>query len=223
MTTIPICEFFLSIQGEGSYIGRPCTFVRTFGCNLRCVWCDTFFSWEKEDGSRSVMTLDQVRDRIASYGCSIVEFTGGEPLLHAKSLVPLIDRLIKSGYVVLVETNGSQDISVLPPATHVVMDMKCPGSGMNDKMMFENFEFLKLTDDLKFVLSGRDDYLYAMELILEHNLQDKVNCILSPVSSSCAPADLAEWLVEDTVKLGPKVFMQVQLHKILWDPNERER
>jgi 7-carboxy-7-deazaguanine synthase len=134
-----------------------------------------------------------------------------------------MDALSQRGYTVLLETNGSLDIGAVPNSVHIVMDVKCPSSGMHDRMYFENFNLLKSIDDVKFVIADRTDFDYAVDVILTHGVHRKANCILSPGSPTCDPRDLAAWLLEKTAKLGPSVFMQLQLHKYIWDPNERER
>jgi len=132
-------------------------------------------------------------------------------------------KLVDAGSTVLLETNGSQNLEKVPPEVHVVMDVKCPSSGMHDKMDFWNFKLLRPTDDVKFVLANEEDYNYAKDMILKYHLYDMCNCILSPVTPGLRPQALASWLVRDTKTFGRLVWMQLQLHKILWDPNERKR
>lgn len=223
-TTLPIIELFCSIQGEGSYIGRPCTFVRLFGCNLRCGWCDSRFSWDKAFKHEvQDMSYAQILERIKEFGCSIVEITGGEPLIHGEAIAEFMQILLDEGYTVLLETNGSKDLTVVPLGVHVIMDVKCPGSGMHERLDLANFARLKTTDDIKFVLANEADYDYAKKVILENDLHENFNCILSPVTPGCSPQDLAAWVVRDTEELGERVWMQIQLHKYIWDPNERKR
>lgn len=222
--TLPISELFLSIQGEGSYSGYPCTFVRLFSCNLRCSWCDSRFSWDKKFKHEVVdMTYEELLAQVKKLNCKVVEITGGEPLLHKDKIVGFMKLLLERGYTVLLETNGSKDMNMVPGGVHIVMDIKCPGSGMHEHMDFSNFGKLKHTDDIKFVIKSREDYDYAADLILKHGLHERFNCFFGPVWPDCKPADLAAWVIEDAPQFGPRIKMQLQMHKFIWDPNERKR
>jgi 7-carboxy-7-deazaguanine synthase len=201
-----ITEIFHSIQGESSHAGRPCVFVRLTGCNLRCRWCDseyTFTGGEK-------ISLDDVMARVASYGCNLVEVTGGEPLAQAESL-DLVRRLLDEGYEVLIETSGSIDITPVDRRAKLILDVKCPGSGEADKNRWQNLEALRDHDEVKFVIADRTDYEYALQVIAERRLSGRV-LLFSPVWGEMDPKTLAEWMLADRV---PARF-QTQLHKHLW-------
>jgi 7-carboxy-7-deazaguanine synthase len=212
-----ITEIFHSIQGESTWAGAPCTFVRLTGCPLRCVWCDTTYAFQ--GGER--MTLEAILARVREVGCPLVELTGGEPLAHANALV-LARRLIEEGFTVLVETSGSEDVSGLPPEAHVIMDLKCPGSGESSKNRWENLGHLGALDEVKFVVADRVDYEWARDVIAEHGLGRRVEegtlraLLVSPVWGAEGPAleDLAAWILEDRLP----VRFQTQLHKHIWGP-----
>ena len=213
-----ITEIFHSIQGESTWVGAPCTFVRLTGCPLRCVWCDTEYSFH--GGER--MTLVQVVERVQEIGCPVVEITGGEPLVHRNAFL-LADQLLEDGFTVLVETSGAMDISPLDPRIHVIMDLKCPGSGESAKNRWENLEHLDGRDELKFVLADRTDYEWARGVIRERGLEARVRegslraILLSPVWDGLDRQELAEWILED----GLEVRFQTQLHKHIWDPQRK--
>ena len=207
--TMKICEIFYSIQGESTFSGFPCIFVRTSGCNLRCTYCDTKFAYE--EGSE--MTVNEIIERIKQYNCRMLEITGGEPLLQ-EDVYKLIERALKKKYKVLLETNGSLRINKLPVQVIKILDVKCPGSGQSDLMDFENLSYLNKEDQIKFVLSDRADYDWAKEIMLADNLINRVNVLLSPVFGSLELKKLAEWILADNLD----VRFQIQLHKIIWDP-----
>lgn len=201
-----ITEIFFSIQGESSHAGRPCVFVRLTGCNLRCRWCDSEYTFT--GGER--MSEDQILERVKSYGCNLVEVTGGEPLAHAEAF-PFIERLCNEGFEVLIETSGSIDIQPVDKRAKLIMDIKTPGSGEVAKNRWENLEHLREHDEIKFVLDGRADYEWARELVAEKKL-DRWTVIFSPVWGELSMKDLAEWMLADRV---PARF-QTQLHKHIW-------
>jgi len=213
-----ITEIFHSIQGESTWVGAPCTFVRLTGCPLRCVWCDTEYSFH--GGER--MGLSRILERVQDIGCPVVEITGGEPLVHRNAFV-LARRLLAEGYDVLVETSGAMDISPLDPRVHVIMDLKCPGSGESAKNRWENLEHLDGRDELKFVLADRADYEWARDVIRTRGLEARVRkgslraILLSPVWDGLDPQALAEWMLED----GLEARFQTQLHKHIWDPERK--
>jgi len=206
-----ITEIFRSIQGESSHAGRPCTFVRLSGCNLRCLWCDTTYSWEQG----APMSIDAVLAEVEGHGCPLVEITGGEPLAQAE-MPELARRLVEAGYEVLVETNGSLPIDVLDERVVAIVDMKCPSSGMAGKMDWDNIERLRERDELKFVIANREDFDYAAQAV-RRILPQARPILFSPVLSMLAPAELAAWILESRlpVRLG------LQLHKFIWDPDKR--
>ncbi|HEU5182857.1 MAG TPA: radical SAM protein [Candidatus Polarisedimenticolia bacterium] len=210
--TLQITEIFHSIQGESTQTGRACTFVRLTGCNLRCVWCDTAYAFE---GGES-MSIEAIAERVASYGTDLVLLTGGEPLAQ-DGVHLLISRLLEQGREVMIETGGSLDIARLDRRVRVVLDVKCPGSGMEPKNRWENLEHLKPTDEIKFVLNDRRDYEYARDLIRRRDLAGRATLLLSPVHGVLAPRDLAEWILSDRLPAR----LQLQIHKMIWAPDAR--
>ena len=211
---IKINEIFKSIQGESTYAGLPCTFVRLAGCNLRCTYCDTNYAYYhgKE------ISDDEIIAKIEEYGVKFVEFTGGEPLLQ-EDTPQLIKTLLDKGYEVLIETNGSICIGCLDKRLNIIMDYKTPKSGMNERMRVKNFEFLKETDQIKFVLMDESDYQWAKDIIISNNLLDKYNNILmSPAYGELSPKSLVTWVLNDNLP----VRVQLQIHKYIWAPDERE-
>jgi 7-carboxy-7-deazaguanine synthase len=220
-----ITEIYKSLQGESTYAGMPCVFVRLTGCNLRCTWCDTEYSFY---GGKK-MTPEQVFDEVEHLSPTggLVEITGGEPMLQERELVPLMQRLADSGYTVLLETSGERPLENVPVAVVKIVDVKCPDSGEGGTFREENLQTLKSHDEVKFVISGRSDYEFAREFTAHHNLARRVNAVLfSPAfskqasrardASNCLldPQELAEWMLEDNVpaRLG------LQIHKLIWDP-----
>ncbi len=210
-----ITEIFHSIQGESTWAGVPCTFVRITGCPLRCTWCDTAYAFQ--GGTR--MTLDEIVEQVQAFGCPVVEITGGEPLAHRNAFT-LADRLVAEGYTVLVETSGSEDVSPLDPAVHVIMDLKCPGSGESHRNRWENLAHLDAGDEIKFVIADRADWDWAAATIREHGLDDRVRqgtlraLLVSPVWGEAGPEleAFASWILESRLP----VRMQTQLHKHIW-------
>jgi 7-carboxy-7-deazaguanine synthase len=213
-----ITEIFHSIQGESTWAGLPCTFVRLTGCPLRCVWCDTAYSFH--GGEK--MALEGIMDRVREIGCPLVEITGGEPLIH-RNAFELARRLVEDGYTVLVETSGSEDISPLDPRVHVIMDLKCPGSGESERNRWENLDHLDERDEVKFVVADRADYEWAREVIRERGLGDRVRrgglraILISPVWDQVDLEALAGWILEDALP----VRFQTQLHKHIWGPDRK--
>ncbi|HLK86674.1 MAG TPA: radical SAM protein [Candidatus Binataceae bacterium] len=206
-------EIFFSIQGESTWAGRPCAFVRLTGCDLRCVWCDTEYAFHEG----RTMTVEEAAARLFGYGCDLVEVTGGEPLLQP-GVHRLIARLLDAGMTVLVETSGASDVSRLDPRAVKVMDLKCPGSGESARNRWSNLEHLTPRDEVKFVLADRADYEWARDVIRHHALAARVNAILlSCAFGRLAPAALAAWILEDRLP----VRMQLQMHKHIWAPDSR--
>ena len=215
MTTSPmlrVTEIFHSIQGESSYAGQPCVFVRLTGCPLRCTWCDTDYAFYGGQECSS----DEVLAKVQAYGCRLVEVTGGEPLAQPESL-PFMARLCDAGYTVLLETSGAIDIAPVDPRVHVILDVKCPGSGMTDRMHWPNLSKLTAKDEAKFVLADRTDYDWAREVLAEHGVADRCPVLFSPVFGSLDVRQLAEWILADRLP----VRLQIQLHKVLWPETER--
>jgi 7-carboxy-7-deazaguanine synthase len=210
--TLRITEIFHSIQGESTQTGRACAFVRLTGCNLRCVWCDTAYAFEGGEA----MTLEAIARRVAEFGTSLVLLTGGEPLAQ-EGVHDLIALLLEQGREVMIETGGSLDIAPLDRRVRIVLDVKCPGSGMEPKNRWENLEHLKPTDEIKFVLNDRLDYEYAREILRKHRLAGRAALLFSPVHGTLAPRALAEWILEDRLP----VRLQLQIHKFIWPPDAR--
>lgn len=210
---LKVNEIFKSIQGESSYAGLPCTFIRLTGCNLRCNYCDTVYAYEKG----IVMTLEEILMDVELLGCSLVEITGGEPLLQSE-VSGLVEGLFNKGYKVLVETNGSLDIDVLPQGAVRIMDLKCPDSGMADRMDWQNIERLRPIDEVKFVLSSRGDYLWAREVIERYRLKDKAKVLMGVAYGRIEPRLVAQWILEE----GPEVRFQLQLHRYIWPHGTEE-
>lgn len=205
-----ITEIFHSIQGESTFAGRPCTFVRLTGCPLRCAWCDSEYTFY----GGTEMTLDDVLAKVRSYGCRLVEVTGGEPL-HQPEAFTLIERLCAEGFEVLVETSGAIDIAPVDQRAHIIMDVKCPGSGMMDRMDWKNLERVAGKDEVKFVLKDRADYEFAREIVRRHSLTERCPVLFSPSFGELDPRQLSDWVLADRLP----VRVQLQLHKLIWDPN----
>jgi 7-carboxy-7-deazaguanine synthase len=205
-------EIFYSLQGESTFAGLPCVLVRLTGCQMRCRWCDTAYSFH-EGQWRAV---EEILAEVATYGCPLVELTGGEPLLQPAAL-PLLAALCDQGYTVLLETGGGVDISGVDERVHRIVDVKCPGSGEMDGNHWPNLDLLTARDELKFVLADRGDYEWARHLIHERRLTESNTVHLSPVHGELSPQDLARWVLED----GLPVRVQPQLHKILWGATTR--
>jgi 7-carboxy-7-deazaguanine synthase len=220
-----ITEIYKSLQGESTHAGLPCVFVRLTGCNLRCSWCDSEYTFQ---GGRK-MTAEEVCNEVKrlSPNGGLVEITGGEPMLQERELVPLMRQLLETGYRVLLETSGERPLEHVPAEVIKIVDVKCPDSGESDTFHIENLETLTAHDEVKFVLSGRADYEFARDFTYRHRLEERVNAVLfSPAfrkdatgsrdSSHCLldPQELAEWMLADHVpaRLG------LQLHKFIWDP-----
>jgi 7-carboxy-7-deazaguanine synthase len=210
-----ITEIFYSIQGESTWAGVPCTFVRLTGCPLRCVWCDTAYAFH--GGER--MSFDEIVARVRSYPADVIEVTGGEPLAHAPAFA-LTERLLEEGYTVLVETSGAFDVAPLDPRVHKIMDLKCPGSGESHRNRWENLEHLTERDEIKFVVKDRNDYEWARETIRARGLDARVEAgslralLVSPVWGDIDLEELADWILEDALR----VRLQMQLHKLVWGP-----
>jgi 7-carboxy-7-deazaguanine synthase len=205
MTQLEVIEIFYSLQGESSYMGMPCSFVRLSGCNLRCSYCDTAYSYQ----SGTKMDIASILTELGKYPARVVELTGGEPLWQEHS-IDLMQELVRAGYTVLLETNGSLDLSDVPPAVIKIVDVKCPGSGVPDSFLKWNLKCLNAQDELKFVLTNYRDYSFARDFVLNHDLQGRI-IHFSPVSTVLKPELLAEWLLED----GLRVKLSLQLHKLL--------
>jgi 7-carboxy-7-deazaguanine synthase len=209
-----ITEIFYSIQGESSFAGLPCVFVRLTWCNLRCAWCDSEYTFS----GGTEMTVDQVIEKVRGYGCKLVEITGGEPLVQKRECCELARRLCDEGYSVLVETGGSLDTGVLDPRAIKILDVKCPGSGEADRNFWPNLENLNPRDEIKFVIKDRADFDFALEVIKKHKLdQREPQVLLSPVWGTIDLKELAAWVLQS----GVRGRMQLQMHKYIWGADAR--
>ncbi len=202
-----ISELFRSIQGESTYSGLPCFFIRLAQCNLRCRYCDTVYAYD--DGTD--MTISEIMREVRETGISLVEVTGGEPLLQHET-GELIDRLVDEDYKVLVETNGSLDIGDLNENAVIIMDMKTPSSGMTDKMNFSNMDSLKPSDEVKFVMGGRQDYEWSLQTVRDYSLTERCAVLFSPVYGVLDPSLLVGWILEDSLN----VRVNLQIHKYIF-------
>jgi 7-carboxy-7-deazaguanine synthase len=219
-----IIEIYRSIQGESSFAGVPCIFVRLTACNLRCTWCDSEYTFT---GGKK-MSADEIEQEVTKLAPGgLVEITGGEPMLQERELIPLIERLLTRGYTLLMETSGERPLENVPAAVHKIVDVKCPGSGEGGTFRMSNLAALTKADEVKFVIGDRVDYEFARDFTRQHGLEYKVRDVLfSPVflkspsrerdASNCKldPRVLAEWILED----GLNVRLGLQLHKFIWEP-----
>jgi 7-carboxy-7-deazaguanine synthase len=210
---LTVNEIFHSIQGESTFAGEPCVFVRLTACDLRCSWCDTEYAFH--EGRK--MSVDDVVAEVTRFDCRTVEVTGGEPLLQ-RDVYPLMEQLLSLGKTVLLETGGHRSIADVPAAVIRIVDVKCPGSGEADKMDWQNLDRLRQSDQVKFVIKDREDYEYAREIVMRERLANRVSAVLfSPVHGVLAPRVLAAWILEDALP----VRLQLQAHKYIWDAQTR--
>ncbi len=211
--SLRITEIYYSIQGESTWAGLPCIFIRLTRCNLRCTWCDTTYSFHGGDE----VTIDAILEECAKYDCPLVEITGGEPLVQ-KECIDLSQALVDAGYEVLIETSGSLPIAPLPAEVIKIMDLKCPGSGECAKNDYSNIDALSPKDEVKFVITDRVDYDWAKEQIAHYDLCNRVNAVLfAPVFSEIEPKTIVEWICEDNLP----VRFQLQMHKFIWPPDQQ--
>jgi 7-carboxy-7-deazaguanine synthase len=206
---LKINEIYFSIQGESSKAGLPCVFIRLTYCNLRCTYCDTEYAFY--DGKD--YSIDEIIEQVKKYNCKLVEVTGGEPLFQ-KECYDLLRHLCSEGFEVLLETGGSLPIKDVDPKVKIIMDLKCPSSGMIKKNLYENINFLKPADELKFVIGTREDFDWAKEIIKQHDLNNKNEILFSVVFEELEPLTLVNWILEDKLN----VRFQLQMHKFIWDP-----
>jgi 7-carboxy-7-deazaguanine synthase len=210
---LTINEIFYSVQGESSYAGQPCVFVRLTACDLRCTWCDTEYAFS--EGRKRA--LDDVLEAVDSYGCPLVEVTGGEPLLQ-EDVYPLMHGLLERGKTVLLETGGHRDTSRVPGKVVTILDVKCPGSGESGRNDWDNLDRLRPHDEVKFVIADRADYEWARDVLARHDLTDRAAAIhFSPVHGVLDPKTLSEWVLADRLR----VRVQLQIHKYIWSPTTR--
>lgn len=210
---ITVNEIYESVQGESTWAGLPCVFVRTTFCDLRCTYCDTEYAFY--EGNK--MSLDEIEQQVLDFGVPLVEITGGEPLLQ-KAVTTLMKRLCDAGKTVLIETSGAHDISVIDERVHRIMDLKTPDSGESGRNRYENIELLTSKDEVKFVLASEQDYQWAREKIIEYGLSERVNSVLlSPVFGKIDPRKIVEWMLRDKLEAR----FQLQMHKFIWDPAKK--
>ena len=216
--SLNLCEIFYSLQGESSFAGLPCVFVRLSGCNLNCSWCDTVYA--KTESTR--ISIQEIFNNVKSFGCSLVEITGGEPLIQEKTS-DLISLMIREGFQVLVETNGSISIKNLPGECIKIIDIKCPLSGESDNNFLGNLDLITKKDEIKFVIAGKQDYDFAKDIIHTRLMRNGAPVIpykhihLSPVFGKINPEELAQWILKDRLKAK----LSMQIHKIIWDTDQR--
>jgi 7-carboxy-7-deazaguanine synthase len=210
---LSVNEIFYSIQGESTFAGKPCVFVRLAGCDLRCSWCDTAYAFNEGDR----MSVGDVLERVGQFSSPLVEVTGGEPLLQ-EDVYPLMQGLLDGGRTVLLETGGQVDLSRVPGGVIKIMDVKCPGSGESEKNEWSNIDRLGFRDQVKFVIKDRADYEFARDILQRHALDRRCAAVLfSPVHGVLPPKDLSEWILEDRLS----VRLQLQIHKHIWGPDVR--
>jgi 7-carboxy-7-deazaguanine synthase len=218
-TFLRVTEIFHSVQGESTWAGLPCTFVRITGCPLRCVWCDTAYAFHGGERMTLEAILERVREVRATRGTELIEVTGGEPLAHPNAL-PLVERLLDDGFTVLVETSGAFDVAPLDPRAHRIMDLKCPGSGESERNLWSNLAHLTARDEVKFVVKDRADWEWTARAIAENGLDARVRAgtlralLVSPVWGEVDLEALAGWILQS----GLPVRFQLQMHKLIWGP-----
>ena len=210
---LTINEIYFSIQGESTWAGWPCVFVRLTFCNLRCTYCDTEYAFY--EGKKQ--SLGEIVGAVLAYRCPLVEITGGEPLLQ-KNVVPLMTMLADAGCTVLLETSGAHDISAVDPRVHRIMDLKTPGSGEVERNLWSNLEHLTTRDEVKFVIGSREDYEWSRTQLRQHRLDERCGAVLfSPIFGRIDPREIVEWILADNLP----VRFQLQMHKFIWTPTQR--
>ncbi len=225
--SLRLIELYRSVQGESSFAGVPCIFVRLAGCNLRCTWCDSEYTFT---GGKPWTNEEIVREIEALQPCRLIEFTGGEPMLQARELVPLMHQLLAAGYELMMETSGERPLADVPPAVHKIVDVKCPGSGMAGTFKLENLHALTSRDEVKFVLLDRLDYEFAREFIREHDLAARCRGVLLSPAFTKTPSDVrsaenmvldprlvVDWMLAD----GLPARLSLQMHKFVWEPRKK--
>ncbi len=211
--TLVVNEIYHSIQGESTWAGEPCVFVRTTFCDLRCTYCDTEYAFY--EGKK--LSLDEIVHEVVKFQCPLVEVTGGEPLLQ-KNVLPLMARLADSGQTVLLETSGAHDISAVDPRVHRIVDLKTPGSGEVDRNLWSNMDHLTTRDEVKCVIGSREDYEWSREKVQKFDLPSRCRAVLfSPIFGRIDPRQIVEWVLADNLR----VRFQLQMHKFIWKPTQR--
>ncbi|MBS3946190.1 MAG: 7-carboxy-7-deazaguanine synthase QueE [Melioribacter sp.] len=209
---LKVNEIYYSVQGESSKAGLPCVFIRLTYCNLRCSYCDTEYAFYEGEEK----TIEEIIREVLKYNCNLVEITGGEPLVQNESL-ELMKKLCDEGFEVMIETGGSLPVKEIDKRVMIIMDLKCPSSKMMKKNLYENIEFLKKTDEIKFVIGNREDYNWSREIIAKYNLNEKCSILFSVVFGQLEPVQLVNWILEDRLN----VRYQLQMHKIIWHPESK--
>lgn len=211
--TLKIHEIYESVQGESSWAGWRCVFVRLTACDLRCTYCDTEYAFY--EGKKRLVS--EVLSEVLATGCPLVEITGGEPLLQ-KNVLPLMSQLCDAGKTVLIETSGAHDISVIDSRVHRIMDLKTPGSGECARNLWSNIGHLEKRDEVKFVIGSREDYEWSREQLQIHKLDERCGCVLfSPIFGRIEPRQIVEWIIADKLP----VRFQIQMHKVIWEPTKK--
>lgn len=211
--TLTINEIYHSIQGESTWAGRPCVFVRLTFCDLRCTYCDTAYAFY--EGEK--IALSKILERVLTFDCPLVEITGGEPLLQ-KNVLPLMSALADAGKTVLIETSGAHDISKIDARVHRIMDLKTPGSGECERNLWTNIPHLAERDEVKFVIGSREDYEWSRDVVRQHDLPKRVRAVLfSPIFGRINPREIVDWILADALD----VRFQLQMHKFIWEPTQR--
>lgn len=210
--SVRMSEVYASVQGESTHVGKPCVFVRLNGCNLRCTWCDSTFTFT----GGAWRDIDDVVAEAHAFGIRTVEVTGGEPLVQ-KGAIPLLQRLLGLGHEVLLETSGSRSIADVPDGVHIILDLKPPGSGEDRANLWSNVPLLRSKDEVKFVIASREDYVWSREVVRTHDLRSRCEVLFSPVFGAIDPKDLVDWIVADRLD----VRFQLQIHKVIWPPDAR--
>ena len=208
---LTITEIYASIQGESSYAGYPCAFIRLTGCPLRCKWCDTAYGFEGGED----LEMGEILAKVRALNVNLVELTGGEPLAQP-GCTNLMNLLVDEGYKVLIETGGSEPIDEVSEKAHIIMDVKCPDSKMSDRNRLDNLSKLKPTDELKFVIASKNDFIWARDFIKTHDLNEK-NTLFSPAFGLVDPKDLCDWIMKENLE----VRLNLQLHKYIWSPRAK--
>ena len=207
---LKVNEIYLSVQGESSYTGLPCVFIRLTGCNLRCIWCDTAYAFYEGKS----MSIDEIVGKVKNFGVKLIEITGGEPLMQ-ENVYPLMNGLIEKGFQVLLETGGSLSLEKVPRDIIKIMDIKCPGSGEHKNNTLDNLKFLETKDEVKFVILNRHDYEWSRDLIHKYKIHEIAHILISPVYDKLELKEIVKWILEDKLP----VRLQTQLHKAIWDEN----
>ena len=207
---IKINEIYLSVQGESTHTGLPCIFIRLTGCNLRCSWCDTAYAFHEGKN----MSIDEILQKVEDFGIHLVEITGGEPLMQ-DNVYTLMRRLIKKGYKVMLETGGSISLERVPKDVIKIMDLKCPGSGEQEKNNLDNLKLLASHDEVKFVILDKKDYEWSRDIIKRYKINETAHILISPVFDKLELKEIVKWILKDRLP----VRLQTQLHKIIWDKN----